>query len=100
MKKVIICFLLVIAILFTIFKPGIAMDSFGEVLEYGGSLGNLIFFVCCATGLLFCFGVKAGWNFGKNCGFGLFGKIVFAFLGLYLSFPIAIVKLLTPSNPC
>ena len=98
-KKIIIIVLMIIALFVAIFVP---VDFLPPVLPAGTNvmLVKIVEFLVMATSLLFWVGASTGWRFAENCGLMFWGRLIFAFIGIYLSLPIAIFQLIKPRYDC
>ena len=96
MELIIIIVLLIAALFFTIFPPsGAEMFSAENVGHFWAFVLNYYMF---SSAFLFWIGIPAGWNLAKNHFAGIWIGLFCAFIGMYLSLPIAIVKLFMPKN--
>lgn len=95
MKKIFIVILILVALLLVIIHPS---DMYGMIVDlsedYGYFAAYIISFYFIASTLLFWVGVPAGWRFAVNCSLGIIGRLIFAYIGMALSLPIALVQLL------
>ncbi|MBR2336149.1 MAG: hypothetical protein IKA62_08020 [Clostridia bacterium] len=107
LKKIIICIILLAVLLLFIFayeailNPSGFFGSLGcaFIIEKCGMFwGHVLSYLLVCTGFLFWVGVSAAWKWARNNDFGLVMSVFCAFLGIYLSFPIAIVQLFLPST--
>ena len=97
MKKIIIIVLLIVALFFTIFPPDEIFAQFKS--EYVGPFWAFVLnYYMVSSAFLFWIGIPAGWNLAKNHFAGIWIGLFCAFIGMYLSLPIAIVKLFMPKN--
>ncbi len=106
-KKVIIGLVLLIILFLFIFKSEVILNPsgfFGSlecafIIEKCGVFwGNIISYILVCDGLLFWVGISAGWTWARDNCFGFGMRVFCAFIGIFLSFPIAIVKLFSPQN--
>ena len=106
-KKVIIGIVLLITLFLFVFKNEVIMDPSGFfgalgcsyiVEKCGVVLGSILSYIQVCTGLLFWVGASAGWRWARGCDFQFFMSVFCAFVGIYLSFPIAIFNLLVSKN--
>ena len=86
-KGKVILILLAIALIGAIFVP---TDFIGIPVV----LAKLFMFYVFSTALLFWIGAPAGWWFARDNGMSGFAIIIFAYIGMYLSLPIAIIQLI------
>ena len=64
----------------------------------GGTVGGFIgIFVACASGFLIWVAWPIGWEFAVDNGFKLLGRLIFGFLSIVISLPIAILILFKPN---
>ena len=89
-KGIAIIVLMVIALLAAIFIPAefIGLPEGTNVI-----LSKLANFAALSTVFLCWVGAPVGWVFAEDCGFVAWGRIVMAFIFMYLSLPIAIFQL-------
>ncbi len=103
-KKILIVICLLIA-LFIILPAACKLDNligdlakdvdemtkvFGEFWKYP------LAFYLASSALLFWVGIPAGWRYARDNFWGIWGILIAAFIGMYLSLPIAIVQLFKP----
>ena len=106
-KKIVIGFVLVLVLLFFIFDYETLVDPAGVLGALDGASiiggcgvfwGTIILYILICDVFLFWIGAPAGWRWARNLGMGLnapafFVCVVCAYIGIYLSFPIAVVQL-------
>lgn len=107
MKKILIILLIIVALFLFIFMRPVLLDPHGifgplsinAVIESCGPFwGNVLSFYFVSSTLLFWVGIPTGWTFARDCGLGLIGRLILAYICLLLSLPIAIVQLFIPSK--
>ena len=96
MKKIIIITLILVALALVIIQPMEIAEMMDDFRESIGSFWTyVVTFYLVSSALLFWIGAPAGWNYAKNRFWGIWGVLICAYIGMYLSLPIALVQLLT-----
>ena len=98
--KILIIVLFCVALLLMFIKPSFVEDAIESCKEYGmGKFWSyVVAFYCISAAFLCWLGVAVGWRFGLENGFEEVGRIVLAFLGIFLAPFIALYKLFSMEN--
>ena len=96
MRKIAILILLALALLVAIFLPLLAeaVNVNAEAVESVKPFKIRLFaFLFLSTALLLWVGWPIGWNFAVEQGYGLYGRLFWGYLTLWISLPVALFQL-------